>query len=103
MSYSFHGIRLPDDTQDSIDRYVNAGIPTGGFLEAVIGNDLREACGRADEVHMRCIPAIVAYLYNNCPSLCWGSPERYREWIYRKSEERRKAALEAKEAPEKKS
>lgn len=93
MSYTFRGMRLPDDTQESIDRYVNAGVPTGGFLEAVISNDLREACGRADEVYMRCIPAIVAYLYNNCPGRCWGSPERYMEWINWKAEERGKALL----------
>lgn len=81
MSYEFNGFVLPDETKDSIDRYVKHGIPTGGFLEACIENDLSEAVARADFKNMRALPAIVAYLYNECPCNCWGRAGVFGEWI----------------------
>ena len=67
--------------KESIDAYIALGRPTGGFLEAVISNDLKEAIGRADSEALENIPHIVAYLYNDCPGNCWGSPKRYNEWL----------------------
>ncbi len=65
----------------SVDRYVLRGVPTGSFLEAVISNDLREAMARADEGSRACLFELVTYLHNDCPGGCWGSPERYRDWM----------------------
>lgn len=67
--------------RESIDAYVATGRPTGGFLEAVLSNDLMEALGRADSGAIDNLPHIVAYVYNEAPSGCWGSRERVREWI----------------------
>lgn len=67
--------------RESIDAYVSTGRPTGGFLEAVLSNDLMEALGRADSGAIDNLPHIVAYVYNEAPSGCWGSRERVREWI----------------------
>ena len=66
---------------ESIDRYVEGGVPTGSFLEAVISNDLREAMGRADETSRVIVFEIVSYLHNEVPGGCWGTPEAYREWL----------------------
>lgn len=88
-TYTFHGIRLPDELKASIDRYVSAGIPTGGFLQACIENDLREAVGRADHINMHALPAVIGYLYNDCPMNCWGRKGIFKEWIERKREERK--------------
>ncbi len=65
----------------SIDMYVDHGVPVGGFLEAVITNNLKEAVGRADAVNIHRLNVYVMYLYNECPMGCWGSPENYRGWI----------------------
>lgn len=65
----------------SIQRYVQHRIPTGGFLESVLSNDLREACGRADGQNRYLIYDIVHYLYNNVPGQCWGSSERVSAWL----------------------
>lgn len=89
MTYDFHGIRLPGELKDSIDRYAEHGIPTGGFLQACIENDLREAVGRADFHNMHVLPAIVGYLVNEVPMACWGRKGIFREWIERKRGERR--------------
>ncbi len=71
--------------KESIDRYIEYGVPTGGFLEAVMSNDLREAVGRADEYALENIPHIVAYLYNDTPMGCWGSRENVQSWLGRES------------------
>lgn len=79
--YSFRGMVLPEHLRDSLYRYIVTGCPTGGFLQACIDNDLREACGRADENSLRILPVIVAYLYNECPSTCWGFEGAHDAWI----------------------
>jgi hypothetical protein len=65
----------------SITRYTQARIPTGGFLKAVLSNDLREAILLADDVNIDLLPQIVRYIYNEVPSECWGSPEKARTWL----------------------
>jgi hypothetical protein len=75
---------IPDYTMKALSRYINDKIPTGGFLEAVLSNDLKEACGRADENNQRVLPEIVAFLYNEAPGTCWGSPERVKQWLNRR-------------------
>src|SRR6266702_2435822 len=65
----------------SIDRYVNNRIPAGGFLQAVLSNDLKEACARADNQNRYLLFEIVGYLYNEIPASCWGSPERVENWL----------------------
>jgi hypothetical protein len=72
---------IPDLTMDGLTRYVVQGIPPGGFLTAVICNDLKEAVGRADPQNTLALHSIVAYFYNETPSACWGSPERMQDWM----------------------
>lgn len=91
-TYIFRGMVLPHDVQESIDNYVRYGIPTGGFLEACIDNDLREACATADENNLPIIPAIVAYLYNECPFGSWGFEGAHNRWVEKKLAERKKKA-----------
>jgi len=86
--YQYRGRFLAEDTQETIDNYIENGIPTGDFLRAVINNDLREACGRADDHNMWIIPVIVAYLYNECPAGCWGRSDSWERWIEEKRRER---------------
>lgn len=72
---------MKDITKETIDNYVKHGIPTGGFMEAVLCNDLKEAIGRADAENLRDIKEIVSYVYWEIPANCHGSPEKVREWI----------------------
>lgn len=75
MSYD-----IPEITRESIDAWVQDAKPTGGFLRAVLENNLREAFARADNDNSAAMHDIVSYLYNEVPGLCWGSPERVAEW-----------------------
>lgn len=79
--YVFDGMRIPDGMAPGLLRYIRYGIEPGAFLSAVLCNDLRGACERADSQNIKMLPAYVSYLYNEAPSLCWGSEEKFRSWI----------------------
>lgn len=72
---------IPGTIKQSLDRYIQYHIPTGGFLEAVLSNDLKEAFGRADKENRIALFEIVKYCYNELPSDCWGSPEKVDAWL----------------------
>jgi len=71
----------PIDVIESLQRYVNNKIPTGGFLHALLANDLRETFARADGVNITKIFQIVCYCWNEIPAVCWGSYEKVDEWL----------------------
>ena len=86
-AYQFRDFFIPDYMMGAITRYVEKGIPPGGFLTAVISNDLAGAVSRADDTNIRNLPAYVGYFYNHLPSQCWGSPERMKRWTEERSRE----------------
>jgi hypothetical protein len=72
---------IPPSTKYQIDEYIKDRMPPGGFLNAVLSNNLMEAFVRADDNNAFHMKAILTYLYNDCPSACWGSPEKVEEWL----------------------
>ena len=81
---------IPEHTKDSIDLYVSHGCEPGSFLMAVLTNDLFGAVGRADEFNIRHLREICQYVYNDIPSVCWGSDEKVKKWMLQKREEKNK-------------
>ena len=79
---------IPQNLIDSFDRYVNHGIPCGGFLNAVLSNDLMEAFGKADEDNRLILFDICQYIFNEVPLDCYGSREKVQDWIEKKRKER---------------
>jgi len=79
---------------ESLDNYAKKGWVPGGFLEAVLRNDLSGAMMRADHVSRNNIFHIVKYCYNELPSECWGSKEHFAAWLeeekYKTFQEREK-------------
>jgi hypothetical protein len=71
---------VPQDIIDSLNRWRDHGIQPGGFLTAVLRNDLKGAVNRADENNMHIIPDIVFVLYNDYPSAMSGYEEVMRDW-----------------------
>lgn len=72
---------LPEHIRDGVRLYIEHGVPPGGFLTAVISNDLKNALGRADDIHRPRLHDIVRFFYCDAPAGCWGSPEALDEWI----------------------
>lgn len=66
----------------SLERYIVSGIPTGGFLRAILENDLLAAVTAAanDEARAQ-LPCVVFFLFNEAPGQCWGSKEKVTAWL----------------------
>jgi hypothetical protein len=79
--YEFYGFHIRPDMLEGLNAYIETGRPTGGFLEAVLSNDLMAACDRADDGNRRNLPAYCGYLYNEAPIGCYGSPEAVKKWM----------------------
>lgn len=67
--------------KEAIDRYANEGKLPGGFLSAVLANNLTESFKRADAGALENLPHIIAYCYWEIPGVCWGSPEKVERWV----------------------
>ena len=74
---------IPFHTQDALNRYYEDGLMPGGFLTAVLCNDLFRAVATADQYNIHCIKDICMFVYNEMPATAWGSAERMREWAQR--------------------
>jgi len=82
---------IPQRIKDGIDLYVTHGIQPGGFLRAVLENDLLRAVQRADAESLAALPVIVCYLYSNVRADCWGSRPAVAEWLAGAEERRAKS------------
>lgn len=72
---------VPNSVRESLDRYVNQGIKPGGFVTAVLENNLMEAIGRADHINIEFLKDICGHIYNNLPAPCHGSPAKVQAWL----------------------
>lgn len=88
MTYHFREFYVPDRMVSGIENWVLYGIKPGGFLTAILENDLRAACEYADEENLKNIPAFISYLYNAAPASCWGSIANVKAWRESKAAER---------------
>jgi len=61
-------------------RWIENALTPGGFLTAVLENDLKGAVARADHMNLAKLPEIVQWFTWNAPSSCWGSPEKVEAW-----------------------
>jgi len=73
--------QIPEHMMASLKRYVDQKVEPGGFLSAVLCNDLKGAVGQADFINIEIIPVYVSWLYNEAPAICWGSPEKFSSWL----------------------
>lgn len=65
---------------ESLERYINHGIAPGGFLTAVLENNLERAVSRADLYNQKTLVDIVRLIYNHAPRGCWGYEGVVAEW-----------------------
>jgi len=72
---------VPEQLHDGLTEYIAARRPMGHFLTAVVSNDLREACARADDVCRDRLHTIVFFLFNYANGQCWGSPQLVSAWL----------------------
>lgn len=78
---NLYKLGIPERMHGSIKRYLEAHVEPGDFLKAVLCNDLKEACARADDENIHLLARYVTFFYNYAPFHCWGSPQAYEAWI----------------------
>lgn len=85
----------PPGCLPGLEAYRDHGRPTGGFLRAVLENDLNEAIFRAKDVNLPMLPHIVAWVHNRLATVAWGSKQKVDLWIKAGGQEGLKVAAEA--------
>jgi len=75
------GYEIPERILAGLVRYGRHGVPTGGFLNEVLSNNLRESIVRADKDSLAALRDIVLFVHNEMPGGCHGSPEKVKAWI----------------------
>jgi hypothetical protein len=80
--------RIPERIRQALDRYHNDGILPGGFLRAVLTNDLFGVIRHADPDSYAALREIASYVYNELPSKCHGSEKKMLAWSDEKRAER---------------
>ena len=72
--------KLPSHMQEAARGYVEDGGHIGGFLTALLSNDLVKTYGKADSANREAISTWIDFLYWEAPSPCWGSIEKVTKW-----------------------
>ena len=72
---------IKESTIQSINDYAQKGYRPGGFVNAVLANDLMEAMGRADIENRLSLHAICTYIYNEIGSDLHGSYEAVKKHL----------------------
>lgn len=70
-----------DLLDQSLENYLMHGIEPGGFLTAVLSNNLWLAASRADHWNQNRLASIVKTIFNNMPEGSLGNPDLVRDWI----------------------
>ena len=83
MDYQSHLNMLPHHMQDGMKDYIEKGYQPGGFLSALLCNNLRQTFERADSINRERIFSFIQFLYSYAPSDCWGSEEKFDKWVER--------------------
>lgn len=71
---------VPAHLHEGIRRWVDDGIVPGGFLQAVICNDLYIATSVSGYSSESKLPEIVRFFVWCVPAACWGSPDALKSW-----------------------
>ncbi len=81
MSEKLERSQIPQHMRAGLRRYLVQGVPPGGFLTALLSNDLKDTFVRADNENQRAVLTYVQFLYAHAPSGSWGSVENVSSWI----------------------
>ena len=65
---------------EALENYLMHGLQPGGFLTAVLANDLRLAAGRADHWNKDRLPEIVTEVFQKVPDAALYSYNAVRDW-----------------------
>lgn len=79
---------IPSHMIEGLYNFVELGLEPGGFLTAILCNNLSEAFNRADEKNRDCMENWVQVMTWSIPGCCHGSVEAVKEWMAKKRKEK---------------
>lgn len=79
--FTFNHANVPGHTQDALVNYFVHGYEPGGFLSAVLRNDLVGAATKADSTNRECLAHIAIWIMNHAPYGSWGDQESINGWL----------------------
>lgn len=78
------GVSIPPRVRTILERWAAGDLGAlTNFTGALVRNDLAGAIASADGASQATLPAIVAWMQEELPPECWGSPEAARAWAAR--------------------
>jgi hypothetical protein len=80
---------VPEHLRDGLQLYVERGVEPGGFLCAVLENDLFGAFRHGSESSLRGIHGLCMWIYNYAPRPVWGDRATRLAWQRLNAEARR--------------
>ena len=81
LQEGLESVAIPDHMHAAITQYVLDHRRPGGFLTALLKNDLFTAVPLADSANRKALPDWVILLYNYCPADCYGNPDVVEHWL----------------------
>ena len=78
---SYNGKIIPTHTREAMERYFLYGLPPGGFLTALLTNNLYGAVSGADYQNITVLPDIVKWLLTKAPAGSYGNAEIMQSWM----------------------
>lgn len=78
----FTSSALSIETQAGLTRYIVDHIEPGGYLRAVLENDLMTAIQTADSTHLKQLKSLCNWIFNHAPGNSWGDRCTVDDWIY---------------------
>ncbi len=72
---------IPEHMRGAVSRYVMHGLHPGGFLPAIICNDLQSAVARADSVNQSRIADYIRFFSSHVPRAAWGAESMMNKWM----------------------
>ena len=77
----FIGYRMTDQSRESLYNYFVHGLEPGGFMTAVLSNDLYSACARADFTNINLIQQYALWIVNHAPHGSYGDRDTVQGWL----------------------
>ncbi len=74
-------VGIPEHMQEGIISYICHGRRPGGFLEAVLCNNLAEAFDRASKENLEAMLAWVGFVFNHVPRMACRTAARVNAWV----------------------
>ena len=82
MNSPYHDFKTGNNWLDeSLEHYLMHGLEPGGFLTAVLANDLFRAVGRADHWNKTNLHNIVIEINRVMPAMSFGSYDHVKDWL----------------------